>query len=225
MKQLLLGSLLLGLGACSSNNSTTTTPESFDYQVNLINITSAQPLSPPAALLTDSSYSAWGIGQAASTELEQLAEGGDASALIAVQSAQPNFLGTDPIPPGGAQSFEISGNDASTLNLTLATMLVNTNDAFTGLSTIDLAAMQVGDKRTYLTRAYDAGTESNLEAAGTIPGPADGGEGFNAARDDVTSVVTYHGGVVSNADGYSDSVLSETHRFDNPVMVIEVTRL
>ncbi|MFT5808172.1 MAG: hypothetical protein ACI9LG_002473 [Moritella dasanensis] len=31
---------------------------------------------------------------------------------------------------------------------------------------------------TYNLPAYDAGTEANSEAVGTIPGPADGGEGL-----------------------------------------------
>lgn len=225
MRYLILGAALLGLGACSSNNSSDSDTESFSYQISLTNITNAQPFSPPAALLTDDSYAAWSTGEAASVALEELAEGGDASALIAEQSSQPNFVGTAPIPPGGNLSFELTGDDDSMLNLTLATMLVNTNDAFTGVSAIDLAAMQSGDKRVYLTRAYDAGTENNLETVGTIPGPADGGEGFNAARDDVTSVVTFHGGIVSSDDGYAESVLSESHKFDNPVMVLEVTRL
>lgn len=225
MKYLILSAALLGLSACSSNNSSSSSPEEFSYQISLTNITAAQPFSPPAALLTNGNYKAWSTGEAASVALEQLAEGGDASALIADQSTQPNFLGSSPIPPGGNLSFELTVQDETMRNLTLATMLVNTNDAFTGLSAIDLGTMETGDKRVYLTQAYDAGTENNLETAGTIPGPVDGGEGFNAARDDVTSVVTFHGGIVSSDDGYAESVLSETHKFDNPVMVIEVTRL
>lgn len=225
MKHIVLGSLLLTLGACSNNDSDTPAPETFAYQVNLTNLTNAQPFSPPAAILTNATYSAWKTGEAASAALELLAEGGDASALIETQATQPNYLASSPIPPGGSQEFEITATNNETANLTLATMLVNTNDAFTGLSAIDLAEMQSGDIRVYLTQAYDAGTEKNLELAGTIPGPADGGEGFNATRDDVTGSVTFHGGIVSAAEGYADSVLNEAHRFDNPVMLIKITRI
>ena len=102
-------------------------------------------------------------------------------------------------------------------------MLVNTNDAFTGLNAYNLADLDVGEEWTSVARAYDAGTEANSEAAGTMPGPADDGEGFNAERDDA-DFVALHPGVVSADDGLSSSVLSVQHKFDNPVMRITVTR-
>ena len=46
-----------------------------------------------------------------------------------------------------------------------------------------------------------------------------------AVRDDVTGVVTHHGGIVSRDDCYTASALTEAHRFDNPMMRIELTRL
>ena len=103
-------------------------------------------------------------------------------------------------------------------------MLVNTNDAFAGKGGIDLNALALGEQVTMNLPVYDAGTEGNNELAGTIPGPADGGEGFNAARDDV-NVVSRHSGVVTNIDGYADSVLDESHRFDTPVARLTVRRV
>ena len=76
---------------------------------------------------------------------------------------------------------------------------------------------------TFTTFAYDAGTEANSEAAGTIPGPADSGEGFNEERDDV-NYVAMHPGVVSQHDGLSSSVLSSQHKFDNPLTQVVITR-
>ncbi len=64
-------------------------------------------------------------------------------------------------------------------------MLVNTNDAFTGMTAINISDLAIGDNITMLAVAYDAGTEGNSEVAETIPGSAGGGEGFNAARNDV----------------------------------------
>jgi len=72
---------------------------------------------------------------------------------------------------------------------------------------------------------YDAGTEINNEAPGTIPGPADGGEGFNADRSDNVNLVRGHGGVVSSADGLASSVLDQSHRFDNPAVMVTITRI
>jgi len=72
--------------------------------------------------------------------------------------------------------------------------------------------------------AYDAGTEANSETAATIPGPAAGGEGYNSTRDD-RDTVGGHPGVISADDGLTGSALDASHRFDNPVARITITRL
>jgi len=58
-----------------------------------------------------------------------------------------------------------------------------------------------------------------------VPGPAAGGEGFNVTRDDLVDRVTVHAGVVTRDDGLSTSALDVSHRFDNPVARIVVTRI
>jgi hypothetical protein len=87
-----------------------------------------------------------------------------------------------------------------------------------------LSGLSVGDTWSAYTSVYDAGTESNSEAQGTIPGPADGGTGFEAERDDV-DFVGMHSGVVSMDDGLATSVLTQAHRFDNPAAYIVITRM
>lgn len=104
-------------------------------------------------------------------------------------------------------------------------MLVNTNDAFAGLRSIDVSGLAIGDAITLNAKAYDAGTELDSESAGTMPGPADGGEGFNANRSDVNNFVRGHGGVVTADDGLSSSVLNQSHRFDNPGMIVTIKRI
>ena len=84
--------------------------------------------------------------------------------------------------------------------------------------------MAVGEIYSFNTSSYDAGTENNSELSTTIPGPAAGGEGFNADRDDV-NVVAMHPGVVSKDDGLTNSVLSFSHRFDNPTLSVVITRV
>ena len=103
-------------------------------------------------------------------------------------------------------------------------MLVNTNDAFTALNAWPVGEMSVGDVMTVNAIAYDAGTEADSESAATIPGPAGGGEGFNAVRDDGADQVTMHSGVISGDDGLATSDLTEQHRFDNPVARIRIER-
>jgi outer membrane lipoprotein SlyB len=103
-------------------------------------------------------------------------------------------------------------------------MLVNTNDAFSGLDAMPVDGMAVGDVLSIRSIAYDAGTEADSEQAATIPGPAGGGEGFNAVRDDQADQVSMHSGVVSGDDGFATSDLTEQHRFDNPIAHILIVR-
>jgi hypothetical protein len=104
-------------------------------------------------------------------------------------------------------------------------MLVNTNDAFTGVTEVSLSGLELGESMTMNALSYDSGTEANSEALGTIPGPADGGEGFNSVRDDLADHVTLHSGAITMDDGLNTSVLTEAHRWDNPTARVTITRV
>ncbi len=196
-----------------------------EYRVTAVNTTNNQPLSPLATILHDSSYSPWSIGQAASAGLEQLAESGSPTDFIAeATEALGTQAGDGVFGPGSSTSVDITAELQDDIYLTVATMLVNTNDAFTGLSSVMVGQLDVGEYVKMYAPIYDAGTESNYELAGTIPGPADGGEGYNAERE-MSDIVTRHPGVVTSDDGYAESVLDESHRFDNNAMMITIERI
>lgn len=198
------------------------TPVTYSYEVTIQNLTNAQPVSPVAVVLHNEG-TLWEVGAAASTALELMAEGGDNSELLALANVLSSASGSAPIGPGASESITVSIDDNAESKLSVATMLVNTNDAFTGWSSLDLSAMAVGDSWTGMGKVYDAGTEMNSEAMGTMPGPADGGEGYNVMRDDV-DFVSGHPGVVGMEDGLTASVLTQAHRFDNPAIKITVMR-
>jgi len=209
------------LAACGSSSS------SRDYQVTVSNLSHNQPMSPIAIVAHDNQYSAWSVGEAASVALERLAEGGDNSLFIGDELVGKEAIGvsgTGPVAPGGTQTIEISIKSDKQDYLTIASMFVNTNDAFVGIKGVDVSSLNAGDSMTLTAPIYDAGTEKNTEAAGTIPGPADGGAGFDAVRDDIADKVSRHAGVVSADDGLSTSVLDQSHRFDNPGMKVTITR-
>lgn len=216
------GSLLLA--GCPNNDNDT--PSRVSYEVAVANLTASQPLSPLAVALHGDGYAMWSIGASASSGLEQMAEGGDNTELLAEAGSATDGVtsGNGLILPGQSDTLIIEADQASDLALSLASMLVNTNDAFTGLNARSVASMAVGAVQTVNLRVYDAGTEANSESAATIPGPAGGGEGYNPLRDD-NDAVRGHSGVVTNADGLSSSALSEAHRFDNPVARVTITRL
>jgi len=230
---LLLGviasTLILNACGSSSNNSAI---EKVDktYKVTLNNVTANQPLSPAMVVLHKPSLHLFEAGKPASVGLEKLAEGGSNLELIDEAKADDAFLasksGAGAIPPGAAGTVELSiSEDEDSVYISVAAMLVNTNDAFAGGSSSKISKLQKGESFSMHVPIWDAGTEANSEAAGTLPGPADGGEGFNASREGDADFVAIHQGIVSNADGFASSVLGESHRFDNPGALLRVERI
>ncbi len=200
-------------------------PQTNSFSVTVSNHTHNQPLSPIAVIIHDGGYSAWQFGGSASEGLEMLAEGGDNALLLQEADAVSMTVsgsGDSAFGPGEASTVELEVDTAFS-ELSLVTMLVNTNDAFTGLNGVDLSGLAVGESLSRKLAVYDAGTEANSEAVGSIPGPADGGEGFNALRDDLDKVAR-HPGIASIDGNNPDSALDQSHRFDAPVATLTVTR-
>ena len=223
---MLLSSLILA-GCGHSDSDSDGNVALATYEVRVVNPTNNQPFSPVAVVAHTAAVSVWTVGTAASTELENIAEGGSNAELIASLAAEDaaSASGAAPIGPGGSDMITIATTSATQTLISVVTMLVNTNDAFSGLRSIDVSGMAVGDSMMFTASVYDAGTEINDESAGTMPGPADGGEGFNAARTDISDMVRRHGGVVTVDDGLATSVLDQSHRFDNPGMMLRISRI
>ena len=239
MKTLLLvGVSAFALAACDSSNNNFQAPPpppppppamaSFD--VTVTNLTNGQPVSPVAVIAHQAGYSVFTIGSPATVGLETLAEGGDNSMLIAEADADANVFssgsGAAPIGPAGSETvtIDVLESDLAGLMVSVSTMLVNTHDAISGLNGVDVSGLAEGDAWTGRAIVYDAGTELNTELAGEIPGPAGGGEGFNAARSDRDDRVAMHTGVISQDDGFATSALTGQHRFDNPALMVRIER-
>ncbi len=234
---LAVGSAVFVLAACDNNDSRDVPPGTpppvpmATFDVTVTNLSNAQPLSPVAVIAHRPGYSVFEIGSPATIALEMLAEGGDNSALIADASADAVVVstatGAAPIGPASSETItvQVAVGQLSGLLISTSTMLVNTNDAIAGINGVDVASFAAGDSVTLRSIAYDAGTEANTEAAADIPGPAGGGEGFNAARDDIADRVAMHSGIVSQDDGKLSSDLTGQHRFDNPVAAIRIERV
>ncbi len=216
-----LGSVLL-LSGCNDNKQSV-----YGYTIDVTNLTTNQPLSPIAAVLHNSGYEGFALGSMASSDLERLAEAGDNTHFINSAKASSSVInavsGSGIIAPGTAANITLQGKGSSP-RLTLASMLVNTNDGFIGLESVDLSTLAINESLVVHARVYDAGTEANSETAATVPGPAGGGEGYNATRDD-HDFIAVHAGVVSSDDGLATSVLTAAHRFDNPGARVVITRM
>ncbi|GAC35323.1 spondin domain-containing protein [Paraglaciecola polaris] len=227
----LLIALPLALSACGDDDTREVivevevpapvpTPVDVSYEVTVTNLTNGQPVSPPAIVL-HTEGTLWALGEVPSVALERIAEEGTSDEFLTLGTVSAG--GDGPITPGNNQTISVTIQDITNAKLTIAAMLGNTNDTFSGLSAWDLSQLEVGDSWTTNSPAYDAGTEKNTESAETVPGPATGGEGFNPTRDD-TGFISMHPGVVSADDGLSTSALTVDHKFDNPVIRIKITR-
>jgi hypothetical protein len=199
------------------------------FDVTVVNLTAGQPLSPLAVIAHQDAWeSGFTTGAPVSDAQERLAEAGDHTALLEAADADNTVHdtagGSDPVGPGASATLSLEFEENEDIRLSVFTMLVNTNDTVTLLQDIDLSGLENGDSISMNARSYDAGTEANSESAATIPGPAGGGEGFNAARDDVRDAAYLSPGVVTAADGLTGSALSQQHRWDNPVMRVTITR-
>jgi len=221
-----LSVLLAACGGGSSSSSDNETPPpqivTYTYEVSVTNLTNAQPLSPVAVILHNEG-NLFELGESASVALETLAESGDNSQVLADSMVLSGASGAGVIMPGMSETISVNITNTLPTKFSTATMLVNTNDAFSGINAMSIENLAVGESISVRTSSYDSGTEKNSELMATIPGPVAGGEGFNAERDDV-DFIGMHQGVVSKDDGLMQSVLTEAHRFDNPTLAISITR-
>ncbi len=197
------------------------------YEITLVNATANQPIAPTAVVLHSDSYYAWDIGAPASVGLEVLAESGSPVDFIDEMSfaLDSTYSQDGPIAPGDSRTVYVEAVWSPDLSLTIAGMPVNTNDAFSGTTAWNISALDAGMSTKALLPIYDAGTEANTETPATVPGPAAGGEGYNADRDDVGDYVVRHQGVVTSDDGLATSALDQSHRFDQGALYVTVTRM
>ena len=218
----------LTLLACGGGDSNANDPVKT-YKVTVSNVTANQPFSHAAVIVHMPAYHAFQAGQVASVPLERLAESGSNSQLLSEASDNAAHMasksGSSEILPGKSETINVSVPvDANGFNISIASMLVNTNDAFAGVSSNKIAGLAVGESFAMHIPVWDSGTEANDESAGAIPGPAGGGQGFDASREGDVNFVAIHQGVVTQADGFSTSALDESHRFNNPVGLLRVER-
>lgn len=194
--------------------------------VEVQNLTQGMYFTPVAVVAHIPDASLFEVGEEASPEIQEMAEGGSLAGLTALGGTISADILAEPAAGPLGPTAKVSGSfmtaDGNTV-LSVVAMILPSNDDLSGLNAWDLSQLAVGDSWSTTARVYDSGTEINSEASGTMPGPADGGEGFNPMRND-TGFVAMHPGVVSGDDGLSSSVLTVQHKFDNPAIRIKVTR-
>lgn len=194
--------------------------EAVGYEVTVSNISKGQTFTPQLLATHAPDDRLFRPGEPASVELEILAEGGDTAPLTEALYGLASYVDTIPglLAPGASASRVIMGYDGDVISM--AAMLIPTNDAFVGLNAMPLPTE---GSVSYYVPAYDAGTEENDQNCRNIPGPVCGGEGYNgepAAGDE---------GFVHISNGFhrlpGNTLRPVDYDWRNPVAVVTVTRM
>ncbi len=142
------------------------------YEVTVTNLTRAQQFTPILLFTHRPALRLFTLGQPASDQLRILAEEGNTAPFVTLLTGNPNVTqvisGTDLTNPGASKTFVIEGR-LFVDRLSVAAMLIPTNDTFFALNSFDLP--EFGQDVQQLALAYDSGTEINDELCASIPGP------------------------------------------------------
>jgi len=210
------------------------------YEVTITNLEAGQPLTPPIVAVHRGSTDVFDVGSAASAGIQQLAENGNSGPLrawleanrhvTAIAEAGAPLVG--PGSPGEAHGFtdsvtftiQTSGDGRF---LSWASMLICTNDGFTGVDRLKLPS-RVGASVHAYTAGYDAGTEINTESFADMVPPCQalggltpmGGTGESNPTLAEDGVIHHHAGISGGAD-----LSVGFHGWSDPVATIVVTRV
>ena len=168
---LIAAGFAMSSSAALAQNTTT-------YEVTITNLTPGQTFTPQMVLTHTADFRMFEIGQPASIGLEELAEGGNPSSLIdeAANDSIDAQVAGDLLGPGETVTVQVQGRRGRNAYLSVAAMLIPTNDTFMALSALPLPNNGVVE---VMVPAYDSGTEANDQNCANMPGPRCDGEGAN----------------------------------------------
>nr|WP_246034052.1 spondin domain-containing protein [Thalassotalea mangrovi] len=209
---------------------------SQNLQITITNLTQGTYFTPLLIAAHSSDAVMFRVGQYASPELQAIAEVGDISSMGTLLTSVSANMVENPadglLAPGEsiATTLEnLEGNDY----LSLASMLLPTNDGFVGLD----SWMIPTEPGTYTINlnAYDAGTEANDEIVNGAGAPGEpgipvapgmdagiGGTGVTSTEDN--TLVHIHRGNLGDDDpnGGKSDLDNTVHRWLNPVAVVTI---
>lgn len=190
-----------------------------EYQVTITNATKGETFTPLLVVSHRGPLQMFELGEAASTELETVAETGDTGPLkdlllatgqvIDVASAG-GLLG-----PGESVDVDVMGHRST--RISVIAMLIPSNDAFVAFQ--NLRAPRGHRVVKSRAPAYDSGTEFNDEDCVNIPGPFCMGDGTTGSGSEENGVVHIHAGVHGIG-----GIPEEDFDWHNPVAQIKIRR-
>jgi len=194
------------------------------YEVTITNLTRGQTFTPILLATHQPGVSIFKLGDPASTELATIAESGNpgplTDKLVATGRTSEVKNSGALLAPGKTVTMTISAGK-HTRYISMASMLIPTNDAFVAVNGLHLPRGK--DTTSRLALAYDAGSEPNDELCINIPGPVCGGAGASPGASG-EGFVHVHAGIHSTGDDVS--VLNAAERdWRNPVALIKIRRV
>ncbi len=195
-----LGVFLSALVVLTASPAFVSAQSEVRYSVTVINLTKGQTFTPLLFATHTAAVRLFAPGTQVSPQLQIVAEEGDTAMLAALLRGMTADV-REVVVAGGLQTpavtatFQIAGGGVFT-RLSLAAMLIPTNDAFVGASGITLPT---GFEPLVVDLlAYDSGTEINDERCASIPGPTFtecGGPGSGGRPGRGEGAVTVHNGM------------------------------
>jgi len=197
------------------------------YEVTITNVTRGQTFTPQLVVAHSPGVALFELGAPASQSLEILAEGGDTSPLtddLLAQSYRVSDAHTIPglLGPGESVTTTLEATPHHRY-LSLAAMLIPTNDTFVALNNVPLPRRAA----THMALGYDAGTEANDQNCLNIPGPRCGGEGHSSGPNDGDEGYVYvsNGFHLLPAADSGEILQPSGYDWRNPIARVAVRRL
>ena len=195
------------------------------FEVTVTNLTEGQLFTPPVVATHRRQVAIFEVGAPASPGLQSVAENGGVPDLVAELTGNTHVdavevAGAGPLAPGSSVTITMDVSNKGKV-LSLASMLICSNDGFAGIDSIKLPR-RPGQKITAYGDAYDAGTEINTEDYDDLVPPCDG-SGATGMSDPLLAeggVVMPHAGIVGGAD-----LSPGIHGWTDPVVKITVQRI
>lgn len=211
------------------------------FEVTFTDLTSGQPLTPAVAATHRGRGELFRVGDRASFGLKEIAENGNNAPMLSRLASDrdvSDFVEAPggPLVPAGTPGDAMFGQSTTftitaergARRLSLASMLICTNDGFTGVNSLRLPS-KVGRSVTVETMAYDAGTEANTEDFADMVPPCQAligvstGEPGTGQSDPALAqndVIRHHTGITGRRD-----LVAAVHGWDvnAPVARIAVT--
>jgi len=240
-KSLTTGALVslfaLTVAALPASASPKGSDKSRTYQVTITNLTAGQPITPPILVTHTDAARIFTVGEPSSYEVQQIAENGNGAPLMAALGADPEVFevvaGAAPLVPAnnpGGAPFDSSASFMITASgkadrLSVISMLICTNDGFTGLDSVELPKKSM----TILAGSYDARSEMNTEDFANMVPPCQGligvssgdpGTGMSDPLLAEDGVVIPHPGINGGVDLHR-----EVHGWNDPAVKIVIERM